>query len=123
MADRFKVVIADDEFISLMLFKRLVEECGHTVVAEAHSTKETLDAVREFAPDLVILDIAMEKRESGIIACKEINDINPGTSVVFVSGYGSETFREELSEVTYAGYLEKPVKSQHLCAVLSKIES
>lgn len=111
MAD---VVIADDEFISLLLFRRLVEECGHTVVAEAHSSIETIEAVKKHRPAIVILDIAMEEKESGIEACKAVKKTSPGTSVVFVSGYARTTFDERLKEIDFDGFLEKPVRQRNL---------
>ena len=116
------VVIADDEFISLMLFKRLVENCGHTVVAEAHSIDETIKAVKKHKPAIVILDVAMEERDSGLKACSKIKKDKPETSVIFVSGYKEEDFADELRDIDFEGFLEKPVRQEHLNKILKTIK-
>lgn len=54
----FRVVVADDDFRVASLHRAVVEGVsGFEVVAEAHSGAEVLQAVRDNAPDLVLLDL------------------------------------------------------------------
>ena len=59
-AETLRVVVADDETLARrMLTTLLAREPGVTVVAECTNGPETIDAVREQAPDVLFLDVRM----------------------------------------------------------------
>ncbi|MBB1243395.1 response regulator [Streptomyces durbertensis] len=53
-----RVLVVDDDFMVARLHRKLVERVpGFTVVGEAGSGREAVEAIRELRPDLVLLDI------------------------------------------------------------------
>ena len=61
MAEKYRIVIADDEALICMDLREMLEEAGHTVVGVGSDGVEALDLVKEKKPDLVILDVKMPR--------------------------------------------------------------
>ena len=57
----FKIILADDEPIIIKGMQKMIEweKLNAEIVAEAGNGAELLEKIREFEPDIVILDVAM----------------------------------------------------------------
>ena len=67
-----RVIIADDsEILRSRLVEMLNEIKGIEVVAEAKDTREAVEAIRAYHPDVVIMDIRMPGND-GIVAIETI---------------------------------------------------
>ena len=60
MKSKTKILIVDDELINLEFFGVMLSKLGYTV-EKAEDGEEALEKVREFVPDLVVLDNIMPK--------------------------------------------------------------
>ena len=58
-AQMFNVLIADDHSLIRSAVKLLLQNQGYRVVAEAVNGIDTIQLARQFAPDLIVLDITM----------------------------------------------------------------
>ena len=65
---RKKILIVDDEPDFTKLLKFALEEAGAYDVLEENDAEHTLDAARQFDPDLVILDVMMPRLDGGDVA-------------------------------------------------------
>ena len=65
-----KVLIIDDDVDIREVLTTVLE--GKYELKEAGSREEGMKAVKEFIPDLVILDVMMEKHDSGFEMAREI---------------------------------------------------
>src|SRR5205807_8475541 len=70
---KLRIVIADDEPIIRLDLRKMLEDVGYEVVAEAGDGAKAVDSARNLQPDIVILDIKMPNMD-GIDAAKVIND-------------------------------------------------
>lgn len=71
------VVLADDDPIVRDVVRNLLRQDGkYEVIAEAHDGREAIQAVRTFAPDLLLLDLLMPNLP-GLEALREITDTAP----------------------------------------------
>jgi YesN/AraC family two-component response regulator len=92
-----RVVLADDtEDIRLLTRTVLDLDGGFEVVGEAATGAEALALVRELAPDVVVLDLAMPEMD-GLQVLPVIREESPTTRVVVMSGFersalGAEAF-------------------------------
>ena len=119
-APRRRILVADDvpgtvEFLSEMLAKRGYE------VAQAEDGEQCLRLVREFEPDLVILDIMMPKVH-GIDVLKAVRADGARRDVGFIV-CSARSFSVDLKSVRDLGafdFLMKPFEMQH---VLEKVEA
>lgn len=87
------VLICDDEPDVRMLFRHEFEELG-AVVSEVGNGEEAVAAVRQNAPDLVILDLYMPGRD-GLSVLPELRAVLPGIPIFVVSAHAAvEVFTE-----------------------------
>jgi len=107
-----RIIIADNESIIRMDLKEMLEEAGHTIVAEATNGAKAVDLVREHQPDLVIMDIKMPEMD-GITAAKIISNekIAP---VLLLTAFSQKDIVEKAKDSGVLAYLVKPVKEANL---------
>lgn len=108
-----KIVIADDEPITRMDLKEMLEVEGYNVVAEASDGFDAIELCRKHRPELIIMDIKMPLLD-GINACKIINEEQLADSVILLTAYSDRTFIKKAKEVGVIGYLVKPIDDRAL---------
>lgn len=112
MAEKYRIVIADDEALICMDLREMLEEAGHTVVGIGSDGVEALELVKEKKPDLVIMDVKMPHLD-GIQAAKMIAHENIAP-VVLLTAFGDEDIIEKAKKSMVFGYVMKPVDERNL---------
>jgi len=95
MAERLRVVLAEDNYLVREGTRRLLEDSGEVEVLAAVADAEQLrDAVRRLRPDAVLTDIRMPPGHhmEGIEAAHAIRRDHPGIGVVVLSQHTDETY-------------------------------
>lgn len=110
--ETLRIVIADNESIIRMDLKEILEEAGHTVVAEASDGVRAVDLVRQYRPDLVIMDIKMPEMD-GITAAKIISN-EKLAPVLLLTAFSQKEIVEKAKDSGVLAYLVKPVKEVNL---------
>lgn len=103
-----RVIIADDEPITRMDIKEILEKEGHNVVAEAADGFDAVEYCRNHHPDLVVMDVKMPLLD-GITAAKIIAGEDLAGTVVLLTAYCDREFVQEAKEARVSGYFVKPV--------------
>jgi len=107
-----RVLVADDEPIIRLDLKHILEDMGHTVVAEAGDGAAAVSLARQHKPDLVILDVKMPVMDGIEVAAAIANDkIAP---VLMLTAYGQVELVERARDVGVFGYLVKPFREVDL---------
>ena len=101
------VLLADDEQFFRLVLGRMLGDAGFTVVAEAADGDEAVAKFREFAPDLVFMDIYMPNK-NGIEATRDIMQIDPAAKILICSGTGYEDDINAALQAGAKGTLFKP---------------
>ena len=109
---QLRIVIADNESIIRMDLRELLEEAGHTVVAEAADGAKAVEQARKHSPDLVIMDIKMPEMD-GITAAKMISH-EKLAPVLLLTAYSQKDIVEKAKDSGVLAYLVKPVKEANL---------
>lgn len=120
MNGQLSAVIVDDEPLAregLML--RLANDVRFTVVAECPSAKHALQAIDEFQPDVVFLDIEMPGLSGLELAKKLILSDTPQPQIVFVTAF--KEFALKAFEFQAFDYLLKPFSDERLVTCLNKL--
>lgn len=112
MAEKYKIVIADDEALICMDLREMLEEAGHEVVGIGSDGVEALNLVKEKKPDLAILDVKMPRLD-GIQAARMIAHDNLAP-VVLLTAFGDEDMIEKAKKSMVFGYVMKPVEEKNL---------
>ena len=109
---KLRLIIADDEPIIRLDLRRMLEDLGYDVVAEAGDGQKALEAARTLEPDVVILDIKMPPPD-GIDCAKTITEekIAP---VILLTAYSQVDLVNRAKEAGVFSYLVKPFKESDL---------
>ena len=83
-AESLRVLIVDDHDLFRTGLRNLLEEQGVQVVGECENGTEALRAVREVAPDVVVMDLNMPGI-SGVEATRQISMVAPLTRVLVLT--------------------------------------
>ena len=86
-------------------------------VAEAENGKQAIEMVREFHPDIVVMDITMPDM-SGIAATTRIRELFEDTKVLALSMHPAGNIVEEMLKAGAAGYLTKNCAAGELVAAI-----
>lgn len=122
-----KILIIDDD-LALAEAIRIVLEAKHYRVAGASDTDEGWRKVEEEEPDLIILDVMMERLNSGFVLCRKLKKdarykdipilILTAVDREFHFRFGDDAGGEEW--LPSDAYLDKPVEPSRL---LTEIEN
>jgi DNA-binding response OmpR family regulator len=111
-----RVLIADDEANIVMSLQFLMESAGYEVRTVGDGDA-ALQVLREFQPDLVLLDVMMPRR-NGFEICQAIRE-TPGLErikVVMLTAKGREIDAEKGLALGADAYVTKPFATKDLVA-------
>jgi DNA-binding NarL/FixJ family response regulator len=100
-----KVVLADDHTIVTEGLKALLEP-EFQIVAKVDNGRAAIKAVRDFNPDVVILDISMPLL-NGIDTAREIRKFDPKIKIVFLTMHTELAYVQEAFDAGASGYVIK----------------
>lgn len=115
-----KILVCDDALFMRMTIKDTLEAAGHHVVGEAKNVKESIKLFKELKPDLVTMDMLMDR--SGTEAIKNIIKVNPKAKIVIVSVLNNQE-SEVVDAVKHGaqGLVTKPIKRESLVAEVERV--
>ncbi|WP_432004289.1 response regulator transcription factor [Streptomyces sioyaensis] len=93
-----RIVVAEDLYLLRDGMVRLIEACGHQVVATAATGPETLEALRTWRPDVSVIDVRMPPNQSdeGLRAALAARSEMPGLPVLVLSQHVEQLYAREL---------------------------
>lgn len=118
--DGRRVLLVDDEALSVMMLGEFLQRLGYTVDT-AYDGEAALHLCEEHVYDTVITDIRMPRMD-GHKLIRALEDLQPGTPVIVVTGHIKEGSEAELGSNVVA-VLAKPFQLMILRRHLDRIES
>ncbi len=106
------ILIAEDEVLTAMDLKSMVESLGHIVCASARNGLEAVAMVDQFDPDLVIMDIKMPKL-NGLEAARQILR-KRSLPFIILTAYPEDPYIEDAGDLGIYSFLVKPVRDANL---------
>lgn len=113
LKESLSVVIVDDEPITRMDLKEMLQDKGCEVLGEAADGFDAIELCRKCTPDLILLDIKMPLLD-GLSAAKIIHEEGLADTVVLLSAYNEKEFIEKAKQNGVGGYLVKPIDEKSL---------
>jgi len=102
-----RVMIADDSEDIRNVLKDMMLIGRHEIVAEAVDGIDTLDKFNSVKPDVLLLDIAMPKKD-GLTALRELKKTNPDAKVIMITAYSEMSLIQECVKEGALAYISKP---------------
>ncbi|EHK2401039.1 ANTAR domain-containing response regulator [Clostridium perfringens] len=105
------IVIVDDEPITRMDTREILEANGYDVVGEASDGFEAIEVCKKYNPSLVLMDIDMPLLD-GIKASKVLTKEKLVGGVILLTAFEDKKYIEMAKEVGAFGYMIKPVNEK-----------
>ncbi len=114
MAENINVLVADDhKLVREGICKLLNIFSGVEVVGQAEDGLEAVSLVRDYFPDLVLLDLNMP-RMNGIDAIHKIKEISPQIKVIILTIHDDEEYVYKVTSAGAEGFIQKDITSEEL---------
>lgn len=117
---RTKVLIAEDDAIVALDLQGMVMRLGFDVVAITENGQTAIAAARRFQPDVLLLEMSLPGGMDGIEVAKEVHkylDI----PIVFCVASPDLSILARAKDISYAGYLLKPINPDSLATTLDTV--
>ncbi|WP_075344365.1 LytR/AlgR family response regulator transcription factor [Tenacibaculum agarivorans] len=112
-----KVYIIEDEIFQLEDIKISLENLNHICIGSNDTPIDALDEIGKLNPDIVLIDIHLQKREAGIQLAGKIKEFY-NIPIIFITSEQDDTIIEKASTLAPIAYLTKPIKESDLKASL-----
>ena len=114
MAERTRIIVADDESIIRMDLREMLTNLGYLVVGEVGDGRSAVNLSRELRPDVVIMDIKFEGDEFDGIDAARILTQEKIAPVLLLTAYSQRELVIRAREAGVVGYLVKPFREADL---------
>lgn len=113
------ILIDDHQMVRLGLSAYFATQPDINVVAEAASGREAVDLVKDYAPDVVLMDLHMPGMD-GIEATRQIRMVSPRTQVIVVTSYHDDEYIFPAIRAGALSYLLKDIDPDELAQAVRK---
>lgn len=119
MNDQFKMLIAEDDFISFELYKARLEDFNLNLM-HAKNGKVAVEMIKE-NPDiqLILMDIRMPIL-NGYEATKQIREFNKTIPIIAQTAFALIPEQKTILESGFTDFLSKPVEEEKLFGMIRK---
>lgn len=120
-----KILIVDDDPDVVDATRLFLKKEGHEV-ASASSRGEGMEQVRQFAPDLLILDCMMESVDDGMVMARELRSQSFSAPILMLTSIGKvlgQDFGRDDEILPVDEFVEKPVEPRVLLDKISELLS
>jgi DNA-binding NtrC family response regulator len=111
-----KILIVEDEFIVANDLRLILEQAQYTISGIAESVEEAEDQLNKCKPDLVILDIRLKGKLSGIDFARKLRAEH--IAFIYLSANSNQKILENAKTTEPYGFIVKPFREKDLLVTL-----
>ncbi|OCX52704.1 hypothetical protein BEL04_11535 [Mucilaginibacter sp. PPCGB 2223] len=111
-----KILIVEDEFIVANDLSITLEDAGYDVCGIADSVEEAKEMITRYQPELVLLDIHLNGRLTGIDLARYLGEQN--IAFVYLSANSNQKILEEAKATNPYGFMVKPFREKDVLVSL-----
>ncbi len=108
-----KVLLVEDENIIARDIHHMLVNTGYEVMAVVGSAPDAIEKAKELQPDIVLMDVMLGGKRSGVNAASHIY-LNLDIPIVYLTAYTDELTVEQAKKSEPFGYLLKPFEEKEL---------
>lgn len=113
------VLIVEDSISYSIELEQLCSGIGLNVLDTVADSANALDIIFDAHPDLILMDISIEGRLSGLEIAEKIKHLD--IPILFITSFGDDRSMMRARQSNMVGYLIKPVSQEDLSFTLNKI--
>src|SRR5262245_34393412 len=115
-----RIALIDDDTLTIKMLEMLLSHAGYQTLC-CYSGADGVELVKKEQPDLVILDMQMEQRDSGLVALQALR-LDPNTEKIpaIICSADGLFLREKEQQLRAhnCGILEKPFMLDELLSII-----
>ena len=118
------ILVVDDAKVMRFHISKLLDELGHTVIAQAKDGYEAIEEFKKGRPDIITMDLEMPTSNNikgGIGAVEKLIEMDPSLIIIMIS---SQTDKDNVSAALKKGaknYINKPITSEKLDEMITHL--
>lgn len=116
-----KILMVEDEVLIGMMMERQMKDIGLAVWKRVGTGEEAVRLMEGEGADLILMDIRLAGKMSGIEAARLIKANRPDIPVIFMTAYGTPEVKTQAMAIHPLGFLEKPVAMGKLSELIGPI--
>src|SRR5437867_2210352 len=121
--EKTRILLCEDHEVVREGLRGLIgRQEGMSVVAEAGTVAEAVDAAASSRPDVVIMDVRLPDG-SGVEACRTIREARPETKVIMLTSHADDEALFASIIAGASGYLLKQTRGQALVDAIATVAS
>lgn len=115
-------MIVDDSDAIRMVLKDILVIGQHNMVADLSSGINILEEYTRVKPDIVLLDMAMPKKD-GLMILREITQHNPHAKIIMISASDNQETIKDCLKAGARAYILKPFNFQDVLDTINKVSN
>ena len=121
MNSTLKILIIEDDVLIAEFIKDILMSFNYPDIQLAHNKNNASMMLRDFLPDLVLLDIRMTGELDGVELANEIND-KYKIPFVFISAHSDKDIIAKAINTKPISYITKPIKESDIFAAIELVK-
>ncbi|MGF1532095.1 MAG: LytR/AlgR family response regulator transcription factor [Bernardetiaceae bacterium] len=113
-----RILTVEDELIIAKDLAETLEEMGHHVIGNARTATQALDLLQNQGPDLILLDIQLAEKTSGIDLAQHLQKHHNEIPYIFLTSFADPATLQNAIQTMPYGYLVKPFQPENLHAAI-----
>jgi signal transduction histidine kinase len=113
MTEKKQILVVEDEIVTGMDIQRRLKNLGYDVHVVVSSGEKAIEKVKENHPDLVLMDINLNREMDGIEAASIIHSFSD-IPIIYLTAYSDEKTLERAKITEPYAYVIKPIKDREL---------
>jgi DNA-binding response OmpR family regulator len=110
-----KILVVEDEQIVSFEIESALEFLGFEIIKSAKNYDEAISTTKKLKPDIVIMDINLEKsKKDGIATVKDIKTLLPNIPIIYLTAFSDDATLDRAMDTNPCAYLIKPFKREEL---------
>lgn len=101
------IMIADDSDAIRLVLKDILSIGEYDEISEASDGEESVNSYKEIKPDLLLLDLAMPKKD-GLTVVKEIIQFDPNAKIILITASDDQKIIQQCLDSGASSYISKP---------------
>jgi DNA-binding LytR/AlgR family response regulator len=112
--EAMKILVVEDDFIIAEDIAQILQNAGYTITNILARGEEVLNAIETQEPDLILLDITLAGKKSGIEVGEEIHKNYQKIPFIYLTSYTDQSTVEKAKYTFPAAYMTKPFDERDL---------
>lgn len=104
--ENIRILIVEDDFAQITLYKHLLKELEFTNVVAASNYNDAIESFKTFDPDIALIDINLHEMKDGVDVAIAVNKIKK-IPLIFITGCFFDQYYERAKTVGPVAFLDK----------------